>query len=402
MIKKEDIIFAIINSLVTLVLFFSVQSLYLNGIEDYNVFYLGPWLKSIDEKSEIINTDNFVFIDTNFDNALIENNDNGLINGNIVIADRYKLKLLFEKLNSRSEYKYILCDVFFDRESNIDSALSLVMSKAERLIIPRKDTLEKTIKSFRDVKSGLVDLKITDDKFYKFKLSNKNLKSLPLKMYEEIYSKKNNFNLPLYFTQEGIAFNDFVPYFKIKDKDIKRRGGHYFNLNKILSWNPKSFREITKDKIIIIGNYQTDLHNTIHGKIAGSLILLNVFLSLEEGLNVLSYPLIIILFLIFMFFSVIIHQSRLELELMLSKIPLVGRLSRGSTYILVMTIFSIVIFFVFKNSINLLFVASWFILQNKITKSDIYWKNVKVNLKRFWQGIKKMFGFTYHFFRSIK
>ena len=385
MIKKQDIVFAIINSLTTLILFFISQSFYLNGLEDYKIFYLGPWFSTFIEEKYNQNTDRFVFVDTNFDNSIIEGN----INGNSIITDREKLEQLFSKLKVGNEHQYVICDILFDSESKYDEELLEAMSNTKNLIIPRKDSLVLTNLKFRHLTSGLVDLSLPDNNFYKFKLSDKNVKSLPLKMFEDVQSTEINFNFPFYFSNKGLVFNDFVPLLKITERDIKKRGGHYFPLNHLLLRKPEKFKKITKDKIIIIGNYETDMHNTLQGKVAGPLILLNVFVSLENSLNIFSYPLLLTLFLIFFFFSIAVQYSRTEFDLILSRIPFLGGLSRGITYGGVMIILSVIIFFIFGNSINLLLVAAWFLFQNKVRNTIPYWRNVCFRLNRVLQEIQK-------------
>lgn len=90
-----------------------------------------------------------------------------------------------------------------------------------------------------------------------------------------------------------------------------------------------------------------------------------------------------------MLFSLVIQYSRPEFDAILSKIPFLAGLSRGITYGGIMTILSVVIFFVFGNNLNLLLVAAKFLFQNKVRNTIPYWRNVCFRLNRVLQEIQK-------------
>jgi hypothetical protein len=68
------------------------------------------------------NTDKFLFINTSYDNQLVEIYDEtGFFPlGNRPITDRQKLTHLFNSIGVDPNYRFVICDIFFESETKYD------------------------------------------------------------------------------------------------------------------------------------------------------------------------------------------------------------------------------------------------------------------------------------------
>lgn len=384
------------NSVIALILFIIAQTIYVLPGQDFKSFFYGPVIKqSLFDKSNEINKYEYLFINTHYDNMLIDNFDeHGFSNGNIVLTDRAKLNDFFKLLSQESIPKYIICDIFFEEPSPYDKELSRNIKRLNNVIIPRKDSLNKTIFDFRYLNLGLGTIVKAGDIFYKYKLFNTSSsgKSIPLKMYEELNDTKYRSFGPLGILDGRLILNDFVPDLDVTNYDIENKEYPYFNLGDILQTDEAFFKTIVKNKIVVIGNYTTDVHSTIYGTIPGSLILLNAFLSLENQINTISFQLILFLWITFFIFSLFVINKENSFRNWLMKIPIIKFILTPLSYFAVFTIISILIYFLFGNDLNLTLITLFFFIERLIIKSDFKLKKMKNKYKRFIETIKNQFS----------
>lgn len=383
-LSKKNIFFIIVNAFLALALFFIIQKIYFLPGSDSSVFFYGPVIKEkILKKESLPNSKDFLFVNTHYDNMLVDNMSQGFPMGNISIVDRNKLGVLFNKINRLNSHKYIICDIFFQDESSYDDSLSNILNKVKNIIIPRKDNIKSTKKPFRNINSGIVDAFTVGGTFYKYKLFNQKsgIKSIPLKMYEEL-NNTSYIDYNLFGSLNGkLVFNDFVPEYKIDSYNVFQTNDYpVFNLGELIKVTD-NFDKFIKDKIIIIGNFNSDTKNTIYGNIPGPLIILNSYLSIENQDNKITFFLILFLLLIFSGFSYFIVLPKDKIESIFLKIPVFGGLLFSLSYVLTMSIFTLVIYFIFGNNLSLTYLAIIFYFENLIFHRKYYltkWKE-KIN-----------------------
>ena len=253
-----------------------------------------------------------LFINTAYDISLIDKLDeNEFPVGFQTITDRTKLAKLFEVINTGNfKPKYIICDIFFKDKSPDDSLLNSQISKIDNIVIPYhlKENNQPNTPIF-NVNKGLADYNIIEDSFLKYSLLTKDsLESLPLVMYNNLY--KSNFKKKniLYFLNNHLSFNTIVIDFRVRYYDIQEGKSAtpypYVNLGEFLSLPDSIISQTIKDKIIVMGDLQDrDIHKTILGTMPGSMILLNVYLTLVNKENIINIFLLLILFLAYFFVS---------------------------------------------------------------------------------------------------
>jgi hypothetical protein len=127
-------------------------------------------------------------------------------------------------------------------------------------------------------------------------------------MYNNLY--KSNFKKKniLYFLNNHLSFNTIVIDFRVRYYDIQEGKSAtpypYVNLGEFLSLPDSIISQTIKDKIIVMGDLQDrDIHKTILGTMPGSMILLNVYLTLVNKENIINIFLLLILFLAYFFVS---------------------------------------------------------------------------------------------------
>ncbi|WP_027066159.1 CHASE2 domain-containing protein [Maribacter sp. Hel_I_7] len=384
--NKKHARFSLINATVAIILFFIAQTIYVLPGQDNKAFFYGPIVNDFLFKNEP-NLKDIVFINTHYDNMIVDNLDeHGFSNGNTVITDRNKLIKFTQLLQQENSYKYVVFDIFFEDKSMYDRKLSDNLNKLKNVILPRKDSLNKTLVDFRYLNLGLGTITKAGDIFFKYKLFNNSIngKSLPLKMYEDLNNVNYTSYGPVGFLDGQLVLNDFVPNIEVSNYDLYSKKYSLYNLSDFIkddftSADLEFYRSIIKNKILVIGNYETDIHSTIYGEIPGSLILINTFLSLEKGANTITILLIICLWFIFFFFSFLIIKKENNFKNRLLKYPVSNFLLTSVTYFLVFTIVSILVYLIFGNNISLTLVTIFFFLERLVVKNkSIFRKKEKL------------------------
>lgn len=312
----------------------------------------------------------YIFINNSYDNMLIDRYDEeGFPVGNQPITDRRKLALFFERLNKRPEsYKYIVCDIFFKDSSQYDSLFISKVTNTKKIIIPYHfNDSGKADLPFLNINKGLADYRSIQYVFMKYALtSDDTIKSLPLKMYEDITGKK--------FTKKGVlsyvdgrpSFNTIVIDFKLRYYELTDRNSEIMynivNLGDILRMSDSIFYKAVNNKIILIGDfYERDIHQTLFGKMSGTLILLNVYFTLMNGENLISLGLFLLLFIGFFLISTELFSDK-----SLGERKLVAKYTQKKfgkfilkylSYVLYLSILSVLTYLIFNVHLNILVIA---------------------------------------------
>ncbi|MDX2305657.1 MAG: CHASE2 domain-containing protein [Microscillaceae bacterium] len=272
-------------------------------------------------------SDSLVFIHVGDDKMLMEVEDGK----KTIFTDRTQLAKFFEILNRHpQDYRYVICDILFEDPTPDDHRLKKAIEQTDRMIAaglsaycmprPQKAPLF-------DISYGLVEyVASSEGNVFKFKLSDSNhCKSLPLKMYEDIYQTQFYENTYGYhFIEDQLSLNALVIDYKIRNHDIyQKRMYKYISLYRLLNLLEAHehffWEEFLKDRIIVLGDFEKDYIQSSFGELSGSLMLLNVYLALVNQENIIPLSLIIFLILCYSLISYFlfykpVFRSRLLLE----------------------------------------------------------------------------------------
>ena len=263
--------------------------------------------------THIEKNNDYLFVNTGYDNSLTDVETEYGTPGNTVITNREMLAVLFHSLiQNGNRHKYILCDILFDIPSANDTILEKQINKIKNFISPssvyntKEQLRSKLIFNINNAPAEYITYKGILTKMH-LKENFTGKKSLPLEMYEDISGKKVKDNgLFLHYKGNYIPRSIFPRYYVTKPK-MKDRVLQLSTLTEMLSTGDDRFyNENIKDKILIIGNLNEDIHNTSLRIMPGSLVLFNTYLSLYDGYHLIHWTWFVFILICFGF---LIHFS---------------------------------------------------------------------------------------------
>jgi len=203
--------------------------------------------------------------------------------GETPITDRSKLAQFFKILaDNNNKHHYALCDIFLEFADEDDSLLLVQTKRCTKLLFPYHFNGDSIQRPCLPVHAALSDFVTNTGTFSKFKLIyNDSIKTTPLVLLQEIDQKK--------YPASYLDFKSIFPKYYIRPSHIFETQKYpYYNLGELqmLSEIDSFYHNFLQDKFIVIGNFDTDVHNSAVDKIPGPLILLNSYLSVRNRSHV--------------------------------------------------------------------------------------------------------------------
>ena len=210
--------------------------------------------------------------------------------GETAITNRRKLLEFLNIAKEANNYKYIFLDVNFEEGyiSESDSALFKTIIEMDRIVIPRHEG-QKLQDDRLYAKAAISDYTVTreENNFSRFQFIHNGMESVPLKMYEDIYNKGIHKFGPLYFSNNWLCRNGITLKLPFTiSEDYTQKNIILPNLGE----NTLKYGSVADDiegKIVIIGDFENDMHDTYIGKQPGAIIILNAFHALVQGDHIL-------------------------------------------------------------------------------------------------------------------
>lgn len=321
-------------------------------------------------------SERFLFVNTSNDNQLIDNYDHlGFPKGNQVITDRKKLASLLEFLGNSNDYEYIVCDIFFRHSSPDDSLLGLYLEDLPRTVLAYQldDKGHPDYPIFNN-NLGLAKVETVDDIFLKFELIEQDsLKSLPLVVFEEKYHTSLQKGMFFPVLNQKYILDYFFLDFRITNYDVLIEGSYtLLDLGDLLFLDEESVFQLTRERIIVIGDFVLyDTIETLIGEMAGPLIMVNAFLALEAGDNIISIGFIIFLLIAFTMISLLIFVPNDFIERYAQRVfrqKWLRSLFINSSFLMILTLISITSYFIFHIHINIFFLTIYLVILNFIVE----------------------------------
>lgn len=252
--------------------------------------------------------DHFIFINLAYEKALIPLEDNL---GNEVITDRAALANFFKILQRHPDAaKFTICDVFLQGKSPNDSLLSSSIRGIPNIVFStHPDDHNKPEKLEIKAPYAMSNYKSDDETFVKFTLLlEEDYKTLPLYMYEKLQKRNFHHNWGLYWDNGHPSLNSIIIDYKIRNDEVFEKGKYpVVNLSELMLLPEELIvKEFLQDRIIVMGDFVNDKHETSFGVMPGSLILLNVYLSLMDGAHLISLGWLLFMIVAFTLYSRII------------------------------------------------------------------------------------------------
>jgi hypothetical protein len=316
--------------------------------------------------------------------------------GRIPITDRGKLIRLLSYLKEQDSYRYILLDVSFsdDIQTEYDSELYGLICSMPRIVIPMHSGVRLADNRLLE-KAGLADYETTYFKssFLKYPYFNDTVKSVPIRMYEEVTGRDIKKTGIFYSDGGRLARSSIVLTFELLANRTYADDGDkiWYNLGMdLLNDSIAEFGvrgenllyedpDLTRDKYIVIGSFGgDDMHSTFAGTLSGSVILFNAFISLMNEHHVISMTLLCVLFVVFFFMSYLTLSKTGMKELLQERhhaynnrfsrilLGMLIRLSSWIGYSMLLTILCLVTYFTLGEAYDIFITSTAFYLLSRL------------------------------------
>lgn len=237
-----------------------------------------------------------VLINTCYDHVLVPVKDKrGFDCGSIDITDRQKLLTLFKNLKRENNYRYIVCDISFDRRfrTPYDKELFTLLASMRDCIVPSLSGV--SLPTQLDTISCVSEygISVVNNDFLKYQYLQNGVESTALRMARDIdgidYTKHGIF----YFIDGKLCVNSHIVDIKynVTEEYMPSGGKNILQLGtEVIPMAEAGISDMYKDKIIMIGDcFKEDIHNTVAGRTSGLMIIYNSYLALKSKQNVVAW-----------------------------------------------------------------------------------------------------------------
>lgn len=333
-----------------------------------SLFKYYEYLKFTPNENSLNLEDSVVLVNTHYSMKIVK--EQGY--GNVAVVDRDTLYAFLQYLKNDSTYRYIILDVIFDRldREEKDTALYNLISSMPRIVIamPEDGRIADTC-LIR--KAGEVGYNITswESDFVKYPFIQNGDKSLALKMYEELYNdsvKKCCF----FYWNKGFMRRSATLTYSYTDTEF------IYQLHKV-----KNGIDIgVKDKYILVGDFNDDVHTTFMGDLPGPIINFNAYMTLVKGYHRVGLLVLLILFVTYFF---LVYQT-----LVSSKFTW---LFMWIGYPVFLATLNFVIYYLFNEIYDVLVTTSLFFILKTIVESYRERNLIRERISTILQGVKQLY-----------
>ncbi|MGC4035059.1 MAG: CHASE2 domain-containing protein [Chitinophagaceae bacterium] len=350
-----------------------------------------------------------LFINTGKDLALVEDT---LEYGNVAVSDRQKIYQLLHYIDSfQAKPIFTVADIQFyypyTINPQIDSSLSEEFKKNKQSLIPLMKNINGNYqKPLYAANYAYSDYRTYGSVFNKFRILNQsNSPSIPIAM-DAIINHAVYEDHFFYSTSNGrLCLSAIWPSYYIKNDDViktakevtpnlqlgrespaksfaKNINIQYYNLGELtmsIETNPSAYTDFFNNQLVVIGNFDNDTHLTPVGRMAGPVLLTDIYLSLLNEQHIISNWFFIALLLVFSAISYValfkkIPELKLNFKFLFSSY--VVKFIKGYiSYFGCMFVLSILVLIIFNVQVALFlpsFIFTWieYIAQKKYKSTD--------------------------------
>lgn len=250
--------------------------------------------------------DDAYFVNVGFDKQLVDVQVTKTDKGHAVITDR-KALLDFLIIAEQADYKYIFLDIRFEKgySTEWDEALFTKIAGMRDIVCANHYDNFEIADSLLLSKAAYNDYNTTifSSNFTRYQYLQDGRSSVALRMYQDIDGKTIKRKGLLYFNDGSLCEN--CPYIPIKGgvKHLIGDGNaaYYYNLGPFLLTLPEKQQiiESMKGKIVIVGDFIEDVHDTYMGMQPGPYLTYTAYKYLTKGGNRVSITVLFFMTLVF-------------------------------------------------------------------------------------------------------
>lgn len=232
--------------------------------------------------------DEVILINVGCDKAVAYRVEDGDTLGMVDITDREKLIHLF-RIAKEAHYKYLFADIRFPKEvqSEYDKELYDLMAQMPRFSISTHSDMTLADPRLAKV-AGYADYGTTlTAGFSRYQLLQHDQPSVALKMYQEMDGGSLKRHGLIYAEGWKLSFNclfvpipsDLITSFNSDNIESHMRLGSQLFCYE----TDDEIRNMMKDKIVIVGDFDNDVHATYAGDLPGAVLNFISYLQIKEG-----------------------------------------------------------------------------------------------------------------------
>lgn len=234
-----------------------------------------------------------------------------------VITNRADLASFLEYLSTYgTDIPIVIIDLLFESPSADDSLLQAAIDHFPFPIVGARKLLEDGQLSTQVIRmpTGVASYLSAENRFMKYPLFIQDtFPSLPLAALEIATDRTFDRTWLWPRIDKHPSLTDPIIDFKIRPIDLNDGTSARENTYAIRSlgtllfeqsfWDTTDIKILLKNKVIIVGDFKTDIHQTVFGNIPGPLVLHNAYLTLVEGESLIKWRWLLMLFLLFFWMS---------------------------------------------------------------------------------------------------
>ena len=164
-------------------------------------------------------------------------------------------------------------------------------------------------------------------------------------MFEKITGRKITGSNGIFWEKSRPVLNSVVIDYQLRSHELFEQSEYpVVNLSELLVLPENVIvNEFLKDRIVLMGDFNNDVHETIFGPMPGTLILLNVYLTLKGNHHLLSLSWIIFIIAGYMIFSRLMLFPENDTE-KIRNINWIGPLLGSAIYLSLLSVCSYLLF----------------------------------------------------------
>lgn len=271
--------------------------------------------------SKKIDRSDAFFINISYDKQLADYSySNGNLKGTVAITNRETLLKFLKIAEKTDKYKYIFLDIRFEKGINtvIDSELFSQINKMRDISCSAHSDIinsDKILSSKAIINDYFTT--ITSTNFTRYQFLQDGMPSVPLKIYLSLDRERNK---PIkrwglfYYSDGKLCQNS--PFMTLPEDfwnlhDVEGNQ-NYYDLGPLLltSYDEEDWSIQTNGKIIIVGDFMNDLHDTYAGMQPGSYLIYLAYKELQNGKHFVSWSFVIFTWILYVVMSMFIVNKK--------------------------------------------------------------------------------------------
>lgn len=300
-------------------------------------------LEKEEDRSDVL------FVNVGYDKDVVDYCINECDTGRVDITDRQKLLEFLQLAENTDTYKCIFLDIRFEKgyDTSVDSALFAQILKMRDVFFSHHSDIKLAADSLLP-KAVINDYftTITKTNFTRYQMIQDGKKSAPVLIDSVVNKAVMSQYGPFYFYNGQLCQN--CPFLLIRDNISLTRGdgtvADYMDMGAFyLNVGREMFVDDASGKIVILGDFLNDRHDTYAGMQPGSYLVYLAYKTLKEGRHVVPVSFTLLYFFLYMFiFMAILNRITIVRVLRLDRL----QWSRTMQFLLSFLSYGLIISFV--------------------------------------------------------